>query len=270
MARGAPFQRSCQTAPASAFLGQQAIPGECLLGWMNTNRVFVTLYGLAGEKTPTELLIEHAFVEIVSEGCLCDLILRFDVSLDQLSVERSSLSLETLAGKQLQAFDDRPTFEKMNDIRNILLCDAAVDDIVRIDHHVGADITEIDGSAIVHEYLGIESTADDFQPDAAEHIHGSLLIAVLGGADQYMAFGPVHFLAAFRSITIEVWSFLAEAVLYAETTARIGPLDVVEHVTDDATGSALYTAFVGKEHCAIFLGGVTGSRTAVDALLSNA
>jgi hypothetical protein len=56
-------------------------------------------------------------------------------------------------------------------------------------------------------------------------------------------------------------------VLNAETTTRIGPLDVREFVANDAAGSALDATFVGKEHPPIVLWNITIRRTAIDALL---
>jgi hypothetical protein len=60
---------------------------------------------------------------------------------------------------------------------------------------------------------------------------------------------------------------LPESVLNPETILRIGPLDVVELVADDAACPALDTPLVGEQHRPIRLGRIASSRTAIDALL---
>jgi hypothetical protein len=74
------------------------------------------------------------------------------------------------------------------------------------------------------------------------------------GADQNVAFGPVH--------------PLSESILNAESTTRVAPRDILVFVTDDATRAAFDAAFVAEHHVSVFHGRVAICWTAVDALLS--
>ena len=56
-------------------------------------------------------------------------------------------------------------------------------------------------------------------------------------------------------------------ILNSESAARVGPLHIVENVTDDSAGSALDAAFIREEHPSIFLWSITIRWTAIDALL---
>jgi hypothetical protein len=60
------------------------------------------------------------------------------------------------------------------------------------------------------------------------------------------------------------------AILDAESTARVRPLNVVINVTDDSTRAAFDTTFVGKQHSSVFLRGVTVGGTTIDTLLAGA
>ena len=91
----------------------------------------------------------------------------------------------------------------------------------------------------------------------------ALLHAMVGGADQHMLAVPVH--GAPSELRARHGS--AVAVLHAEATARIGPCDVLELVTDDAAGAALDAALVREEHATVALRRVARRGTAVDALL---
>jgi hypothetical protein len=57
-------------------------------------------------------------------------------------------------------------------------------------------------------------------------------------------------------------------VLDAETSARIGPLDVMKLVADDAAGATFDAPLIGEQDPPVVQRAVAGRRTAIDALLA--